>query len=262
MSKIIAIGGGENGRVLPNGSKKEYETFAIDKEIVSLTNKKNPHFLFLVHAQPDSKESQESYFQTMKKIYSEQFNCICQDLKTFELSNDKIIKEKIEWADIIYEGGGDTDKMISLWKKTGFDKILYKSWQEGKVISGISAGAVCWFNSCNSDSANEQNTKFFSVPCLNWIGIYLTPHCNEPGRYESSIQELKKNGLIGIMLSNCSAIEIVDNKYRIITNPSKKVKEPYAIKAYWLNDSYYEEKISISEKYEPLDKLLEKNIMK
>ena len=41
MSKIIAIGGGENGRVLPNGSKKEYETFAIDKEIVSLTNKKN-----------------------------------------------------------------------------------------------------------------------------------------------------------------------------------------------------------------------------
>ena len=37
MSKIIAIGGGKNGRVLPNGSKKEYETFAIDKEIVSLS---------------------------------------------------------------------------------------------------------------------------------------------------------------------------------------------------------------------------------
>ena len=55
---------------------------------------------------------------------------------------------------------------------------------------------------------------------------------------------------------------IVDNKYRIITSPSKKVKEPYAIKAYWLNGSYYEEKISINEKYESLDKLLEKNITK
>ena len=48
MSKIIAIGGGENGRVLPNGSKKEYETFAIDKElkILSLYQWKMFHILF------------------------------------------------------------------------------------------------------------------------------------------------------------------------------------------------------------------------
>lgn len=262
MQKIIAIGGGENGRILPNGSKKEYETFLIDKEIVSLTNKKNPHFLFIVHAQPDSLKNQENYFQTMKKIYSEKFNCICQDLKTSDLKDDKQVKRKIEWADIIYEGGGDTDKMIKLWKNTGFDKILYKAWKDGKVISGISAGAVCWFKSCNSDSANQQNTQFCSISCLDWLNVYVTPHCNEPGRYESSIQELKKNGLVGIMLSNCSAIEIVDDKYRVITSPSKKVKEPYAIKAYWIDNNYYEEKIIINEKYQSLNDLLSKNSKK
>ena len=48
MNKIIvAIGGGENGRVLSNGKKTIYDTKIIDEEIVALTNKKNPNFLFI-----------------------------------------------------------------------------------------------------------------------------------------------------------------------------------------------------------------------
>lgn len=37
---IVAIGGGENGRLLKNGVYASYDTEKIDKEIVSLTNKK------------------------------------------------------------------------------------------------------------------------------------------------------------------------------------------------------------------------------
>lgn len=42
---IVAIGGGENGRLLKNGVYASYDTEKIDKEIVSLTNKKNPNYL-------------------------------------------------------------------------------------------------------------------------------------------------------------------------------------------------------------------------
>ena len=42
MKKIIvAIGGGENGRLLEDGSFASYDTEKIDKEIVKLTNKEN-----------------------------------------------------------------------------------------------------------------------------------------------------------------------------------------------------------------------------
>lgn len=39
--KIVAIGGGENGRYLGNGKYREYETEPMDKEIIRLTGKEN-----------------------------------------------------------------------------------------------------------------------------------------------------------------------------------------------------------------------------
>jgi len=246
--KIIAIGGGENGRLLEDGTFAPYNTEEIDKEIVKLANKQAPHFLFINHAMP-SLEIQESYFQTMKKIYGDKFNCICEDLKTNELQDELKVREKIEWADIIYEGGGDTNYMINLWKKIGFDKFLYDAWNKGKVICGISAGAVCWFKSCNSESSDDS---FKSIDCLNWINLHLTPHCNESGRYESTNLQLKDNKLVGIMLSNCAALEILDNKYKLILSD----ENAYGIKAYWNNDEYVEEKIAVSDSLKNIDELL------
>ncbi|MDD7132061.1 MAG: hypothetical protein PUH84_02965 [Firmicutes bacterium] len=45
--KIVAIGGGENGRYLGNGKYREYETEPMDKEIIRLTGKENPNYLFI-----------------------------------------------------------------------------------------------------------------------------------------------------------------------------------------------------------------------
>lgn len=139
MKKIVAIGGGENGRIDETGNQLDYETYEIDKEIVRLTEKDKPNFLFIGHAFSFSIDIQDSYYNTMKNIYNGIFNCNCKHLRSDELLNNKIVEEKIDWADIIYEGGGDTHSMIELWKKTKFDKTLYEAWQKGKVICGISA---------------------------------------------------------------------------------------------------------------------------
>ena len=261
--KIIAIGGGENGRLQSNGNYAPYETEPMDKEIISLTGKDKPNFLFLAHSQK-SLDVEQSYYETMKKIYGDKFGCNCRDLKTNELNDTKIVREKIAWADIIYEGGGDTLTMIDLWHKTGFDKVLYEAWNNGKVMCGVSAGAICWFTSCNSDSLIIQNgteAALESVDCLNWINAHATPHCDEGERYESTKEQLKENGLVGIMLSNCSAIEIIDDKYRIITSEVKghNIDSAYAIKGYWYEGKYYEEKIDLSSEFKPLKKLLSKN---
>ena len=255
--KLVAISGGENGRVLESGMCAPYETKSIDEEIVKLTEKEKPNFLFLVHAQ-ESLEIQESYYQTMKKIYGDNLNCNCQDLKSSELDDILNVKEKVEWADIIYEGGGDTALMIKLWQEKGFDKILFDAWNNGKVICGISAGAACWFTSCNSDvSSNDKNNfSFESVDCLNWIKSHFTPHCTEKGRYESTKEQLRENDLVGIMLSNGCAIEIKNDKYKLII--SDVITDVLALKAYWKNNEYFEEKIDLNDKYMPLKELLSK----
>lgn len=51
--KIVAIGGGENGRTTFSGVKMPYELREIDTEIIRLTGKKTPNFLFLGHSQTD-----------------------------------------------------------------------------------------------------------------------------------------------------------------------------------------------------------------
>ena len=258
MKKIVAIGGGENGRILENGTKSDYETIDIDKEIIRLTGKERPNYLFICHALSYSKEIQDSYFETMKKIYGNMLGCNCKHLRSDELDDLENVKKKIEWADIIYEGGGDTNLMIKLWKKKGFDKILFEAWEKGKVICGISAGAVCWFNSCNSDT---NNNEFETVDCLNWIKMFITPHANEQGRYDSTKKQLKDNKKIGIMLSNRSAIEIIDNKYRIINSTFKKkgIKTPFVIKAYWNKNKFYKKKITNEKRFKDIKILIEKN---
>lgn len=260
--KIVAIAGGENGRLLDNGEYEPYETEAIDREIVELTGKDKPNFLFLAHSHAKSLEVQEGYYQTMEKIYGNLFGCYCRDLKSNELDDLDKVKEMLEWADIIYEGGGDTLSMIELWKRTGFDNALYEAWLKGKVICGVSAGAVCWFKSCNSDSliiqGGNESIGFTSVDCLNWINAHFTPHCDAEGRYESTRQQLKENDLVGIMMSNCAALEIIDDEYRMIVSDEKA----YGLRAYWENDVYLEEKLEVSNNFKPLKKLLSKNIKK
>ena len=263
--KIVAISGGENGRFLENGEMAPYETEPMDREIINLTNKKKPNFLFLAHSMMYSLEIQESYFQTMKKIYGGMFGCECRALKTNELCNVDKVKELIKWADIIYEGGGDTLSMIKLWQENHFDKALFDAWNNGKVICGVSAGAVCWFNACNSDSIVLSNEKkcFEMLGCLNWINMFFTPHCDEKGRYQSTKIQLKDSNLVAIIMSNCSAIEIIDDKYRIIVSNAKRYgfEKGYGYKAYWNNGHYYECELQITDSFLPLKDLLEKNIL-
>lgn len=252
MKKIlVAIGGGENGRILENGEKTPYETNIIDNEIIKLTNKKNPNFLFIGHAMNFNEEIEISYYETMKKIYQEK-GCNCKNIMSSKLQNINIIQEKINWADIIYVGGGDTLSMIKLWKQTGFDKILKEAWENGKIICGISAGAVCWFNSCNSET---ENNEFTEIECLNWYNLFATPHINEKGRYESAKEQLKNNKKVGIMLSNCSAIEIIDDKYRIITSKNNA----YCKKGYWTKNKYIEIELKTSSKFKNITELLNNN---
>ncbi|GIS25166.1 MAG: hypothetical protein CM15mP126_4090 [Gammaproteobacteria bacterium] len=43
-------------------------------------------------------------------------------------------------------GGGNTKSMLAVWKEWNIDKFLKREYKKEKVMSGVSAGAICWFN--------------------------------------------------------------------------------------------------------------------
>ena len=168
-----------------------------------------------------------------------------------KLTDTKYVNDLLDWADIIYEGGGDTMTMIKLWRDTGFDKMLEKAYDAGKVMCGLSAGANCWFKLCSTDSLKilyGEDKLLVSMECLGFIDGLFVPHCDEKDRMES-VKEILRNipGTVGIAMSNCAAIEIVDNQYRIICGDANHRNiTPYGLKVYWNNEKYTEQKLEPS----------------
>lgn len=48
--------------------------------------------------------------------------------------------------DLIYVGGGDTDRLLDHWRVAGIDRVLADAARAGVVLAGVSAGAICWFD--------------------------------------------------------------------------------------------------------------------
>ena len=260
--KIVAIGGGENGRISSKGEQKPYETKEIDQEIVRLSGKENPKLLFLAHSQiPFGETSEENYYNIVKKIY-ENLGCDVKWLKIEELKKDiNKAKADVEWADIIYEGGGATELMIDFWKETGFDSVLKNAYESGKVMCGISAGGICWFNSGFTDDPKLIDVEINRIYALDLVDAYFTPHCQKEGKMDRVRNSLKYIDKVVISLSNFTAIEIIDNEYKIIkSKPSDESVKPYALKTYWENGEMFEEELNNINDYNSIDDLLSKNI--
>ena len=240
--KIVAIGGGEIGR--PGYA---VETTEIDREIIHLSGKNNPRVLFIPTASGDS----DGYVEVFNKHFGKRLGCKTDVLYLIkEKLSKKEITEKIFNADIVYVGGGNTAKMMKVWRKTGVDKILKEAGKKGIVLSGLSAGSMCWFKNGLSDSRkfNNPNAGMIKVSGIGLVNALHCPHYDvESHRKEALKEMMKKTPGVAIAIDNCCAIEIVDDTYRIIN--SKKGAKAYRV--YWKNRKFYQEVILQEENYKP-----------
>ena len=222
VKKIVAIGGGEI---------RDSETLAIDKKIIQLTQKKCPKLLFIPTASSDS----EDYYKGVDKYFGKKLGCKTDVLYLLkETPSPKEIKSKILGSDIIYVGGGDTLKMMKLWRRLGVEKMLKTAWQKGIVLCGLSAGSICWFESGHSDSMsfyNSKKWKYINVRGLGFIKGIHCPHYDSETlgvpRKNQFCKMIQKIGGMGIAIDNNCAIEFLDDKFRVIT--SKKSAKAFRV---------------------------------
>ena len=241
MKTIVAIGGGDTF----------YDNALINKRIVELSRKDKPNLLFLPTASGDALP----YFDMLNEHFS-QYGCSCEVLYLIrEKPTKETIAEKILKADIIYVGGGNTFRMMKIWKKTGVDTLLKEAYENGKVLCGLSAGSICWFKYGNSDSRqfNNPDAGLIKVSGLNLINALHCPHYDSEADRKPDLKKMmrKTYGIVAIALEDCCAIEIVDNQYRIIS--AKKTAQAY--KVYWKRGQFFEEVIEKTENYKLLNEL-------
>ncbi len=47
---------------------------------------------------------------------------------------------------------GNTKSMLAVWREWKLDKLLLKAHNRGALLCGVSAGAICWFETGITDS--------------------------------------------------------------------------------------------------------------
>lgn len=197
--RILAIGGGE----MKNG-----DTLLIDGYIAEEAKRASgtrPCGLFIPTASHDCMP----YYNTFHKVYTGKFG-IKTDValtvnRAWELPK---MKEKFDRADFIYVGGGNTVFMIDHWKESGLLMLLREAYEAGKLLCGLSAGAICWFEDIYTDSFEEG--KYSMCKGLGWIKDKISPHYDERMLDFDAIVLYNKYRAWG--LENGAALEFLDGK--------------------------------------------------
>jgi dipeptidase E len=264
---IFALGGGTFGESLatyknwsmpvPKGQKNYDETTTpVDKLILKATGKSKPRLLLIFTASEDG----HCDLKLLEEGFRNHFEKLGARMDTLYLITQKPpqaeIEEKIANADAIYVSGGNTFGMMRAWERQGVDKLLRKAWEKGTVMSGMSAGSICWFAYGNSDSFYTRTEQLFRVTGMGWFPLLICPHYDsEPNRQAPMKKMLKRSPrIVGLALDEHAALEVVDdNKYRVHFFKSGA----QARKCYWADGKYIIKPIASSATYRPLADLLD-----
>lgn len=210
MGTIVAIGGGD---------LENLGTLEIDSYIVELANKQCPRALFIPTASDDDQE----YIDAFNNVYGKKLGCITDTLLLINKSlSEQEIKHKILSTDIVYVGGGDPRKMLNIWRKYKVDQYLKQAYEKGIILSGLSAGAMCWFRYGYSKNGRKSDGS----PNLEWteglgfINASHCPHYNDEERKGFDVEFTAVQGN-GIALEDNCALVLKNDTFRIIKSCEK-----------------------------------------
>lgn len=205
VKRIIAIGGGElRGR----------ETLEIDRYIASLAKERagerRPYGVFIGTASHDSMP----YFNTFRKTYTSVLGLKADVALTVYGEMDlERIRGKLELADMIYVGGGDTLYMLERWREFGLLDLIREAYERGVIICGLSAGAICWFEDMYTDSELASSDGSYSMQKgLSWLAGTMCPHYGER-RADFDAEMLSHGaGARAYAVEDLAAIEFADGE--------------------------------------------------
>jgi dipeptidase E len=198
MKQIIAIGGGGFGRVIKD--------LKIEKYIRSQSSKDNPKICFIPTATGDDSSYIENFYKAFDSL-----GCKTSHIDFFKRTIN--LRPHILDQDIIYVGGGNTKSMLAVWKEWGLDIILKEAYKNNIIMSGVSAGAICWFKKGITDSWKDNQA---TIDCLGFVEGICCPHYDEePERIPYVKKILEANEIAECYaIEGYAALHLIDDKPR------------------------------------------------
>jgi peptidase E len=93
--------------------------------------------------------------------------------------------------DLVWVGGGSVANLLSLWRLHGLDAALHQAWQAGVVLSGVSAGSLCWHLGGTTDSFGPNLRR---IDALGWLPYSNGVHYDNEAQRRPLFQQLVAEG--------------------------------------------------------------------
>lgn len=176
--QIIAMGGG--------GFTAEPKNPLLERYVLAQTRKANPSVCFLPTATGDAPTYIAKFYAAFANL-----GCRPSHVPFFERTPD--LRKALLGQDVIYVGGGNTKSMLAVWKEWGLPAILRDALNSGTILTGISAGAICWFDSGVTDSWAEELKP---LRCLGWLPGACCPHYDGEAERRPAVKRLVGSKLV------------------------------------------------------------------
>jgi peptidase E len=137
------------GRILPMGAGRailDRRDDPLHRLTLELTGAADPRIVFLGTATGDDPAHIVSFYETYTAL-----GCRPAHLRLFTREVDDL-RSYLLGFDVIHVGGGNTAALLDVWRRQGVDAILREAWEAGAILTGGSAGGICWFEGGTTDS--------------------------------------------------------------------------------------------------------------
>ena len=191
-------------RIIPCGGRELFHPQLVDY-VLSFARRPRPKVLFLPTASGDSPGYLLTFYQQLAGRDLALDHLLLFDRTVDDL--DALIREQ----DVIVVGGGNTANMLAIWRVHGVDRALRAAYDAGTVLTGWSAGCICWFEGGTTDSFTPELGALRDG--LGYLTGSATPHYDsEERRATVYAREIAAGLPAGIALDDGVAASYADER--------------------------------------------------
>lgn len=187
----------------------------LDDYILSLVKKERPRVCFVPTASGDSDDYivrfYERFARCAEATHLPLFRRKVRDLAAFAAEQD-----------VFYVGGGNSLNMLAIWERHGFDRVLLNATTKGKVLAGVSAGSLCWFEAGITDALGPELAPIRGLGLLQGSNC---PHYDGEAARRPAYQKAIREGMTaGIACDDGVAAHYVDGTLQRVVSSRKTAK--------------------------------------
>ncbi len=106
-----------------------------------------PRICGLITAQGDTPDGVRNFYDA-----AHQAGWSPSHLALFPMPNVEDVTAHLLEQDVIWVGGGSVAGLLAMWRLHGVDEAMAAAWRAGVVLTGVSAGSLCWHLGGTTDS--------------------------------------------------------------------------------------------------------------